>query len=217
MSKVKTVQEAMEHIKDGMSVMIGGFLACGTPETLIDALIEKNVKDLTIIANDTGYEDRGIGRLIVNNQVKSVIASHIGTNPETGKRMNEGTMKVELSPQGTLAERIRAHGAGLGGIITPTGLGTVVADGKQTIDINGRTFLVEEPIGADIALVKARKADKLGNLQYEFSGFNFNPLIAMAAKTVIVLAEEIVEVGEIDPNFVHTPHVFVDIIVKGDK
>ncbi len=217
MNKISTVDQAIDKINDGMVVMIAGFLSCGTPETFIDALIEKGTKDLTIICNDTGFPDKGIGRLIVNKQVKKVITSHIGTNPETGRQMNEGEMEVILTPQGTIAEQVRAAGAGLGGVITPTGLGTIVEEGKQIIEIKGKKYLVEEPLHADIALIHAEKADTKGNLVYEYSATNFNPLMAMAADTVIVEAEQIVEVGDLDPNFIHTPHIFVDMIVKGGQ
>lgn len=141
--KLVSMEEAISHIKDGMTVHIGGFLNCGTPESIITALIEKGVKDLTIVANDTGFIDKGIGRLVVNNQVKKVIASHIGTNAETGRRMQSGEMEVELVPQGTLAERVRAGGYGLGGILTPTGLGTIVQEGKQIINVDGKDYLLE--------------------------------------------------------------------------
>lgn len=217
MNKISTVDQAIDKVNDGMVVMIAGFLSCGTPETFIDALIEKGTKDLTIICNDTGFPDNGIGRLIVNKQVKKVITSHIGTNPETGRQMNEGEMEVILTPQGTIAEQVRAAGAGLGGVITPTGLGTIVEEGKQIIEIKGKKYLVEEPLHADIALIHAEKADTKGNLVYEYSATNFNPLMAMAADTVIVEAEQIVEVGDLDPNFIHTPHIFVDMIVKGGQ
>ena len=138
--KLVSMEEAISHIKDGMTIHVGGFLACGTPESIVTPLIEKGVKDLTIVCNDTAFVDRGVGRLVVNNQVKKVIASHIGTNPETGKKMHDGTMEVELVPQGTLAERVRAAGCGLGGVLTPTGLGTVVQEGKEIIEVDGRKF-----------------------------------------------------------------------------
>jgi acetate CoA/acetoacetate CoA-transferase alpha subunit len=215
MAKIIEKAEVMNHMTDNMSVMIGGFLACGTPEGLVDLLIEKGVKDLTVIGNDTGFPDKGIGRLVVNHQCKKVIASHIGTNPETGKQMNEETMEVELVPQGTLIERIRAAGAGLGGILTPTGVGTVVEKGKEKKVIEGIEYILELPIKADLALVKAWKADKKGNLIFRNSARNFNPIIATAAETVIVEAEEIVEVGEIDPNLVMTPGIFVDYLYEG--
>ena len=212
--KIKTLEEAVAKFKDNQSLMIGGFLATGTPEKFIDALIEKGVKDLTIIGNDTSFVDRGVGRLVVNNQVKKVIATHIGTNKETGRKMNAGEMEVELVPQGTLAERIRAAGAGLGGFLTPTGVGTIVEEGKQKIVFNGREYLIEAPLRADIALLQACKADKIGNLVYRRAARNFNPLMAMAADLVIVLAEEIVEVGELDPDAVVTPAALVDMIIK---
>lgn len=215
MKKLSTVEEAIAKIENGMTIMIGGFLGVGTPELLIDAIVEKGVNNLTIICNDTSFPERGIGRLIVSKQVKKVITSHIGTNPESGRQMNAGELEVVLTPQGTIAEQVRAAGAGLGGVITPTGLGTVVEFGKQKILINGQTYLVEEPLKADVALINAKKSDKKGNLIYEYSAQNFNPLMATAADLVIVQADEIVEIGALDPNFVHTPHIFVDMIVKG--
>lgn len=215
MEKVMTMTEAMDRIKDGMSIMFGGFLAVGTPERFIDVLIEKGIKDLTIITTDTGFPDKGTGRLIVNKQVKKVIASHIGTNPETGRQMNSGEMEVELVPQGTLAERIRAAGAGLGGVITPTGVGTILEESKQKITLDGKDYLIEMPLRADVALIKGARVDKKGNVTYNNSARNFNPVMAMAADLVIVQADEIVEAGEINPNDVVTPGIFVDIIVKG--
>ncbi|GAA0124900.1 acetate CoA-transferase subunit alpha [Clostridium sp. ATCC 25772] len=217
MNKIVTIEEAISHIKDGMTVMIGGFLAAGTPEKLVDKLVEKGVKDLTIIANDTGYPDKGIGKLIVNKQAKKTIASHIGTNPETGRQMNENEMDVQLVPQGTLAERIRCGGAGLGGFLTETGIGTIIEEGKEKITVNGKEYLLELPLKADVALLFGSKVDKKGNIYYHEATRNFNPLIAMAADIVIVEAEELVEAGELDPNIVVTPSVFVDYIVKGDK
>ncbi len=217
MNKISTVDQAIAKLEDGMVLMVAGFLGCGAPDTIIDAIVEKGIKDLTVICNDTSFPDRGVGKLVANKQVKKVITSHIGTNPETGRQMNEGELEVVLTPQGTIAEQVRAAGAGLGGVITPTGLGTIVEEGKQTIEIKGKTFLVEEPLRADLAILNASKADKKGNLVYELSAINFNPLMAMAADTVAVEAEEIVEVGELDPNFVHTPHIFVDMIVKGGQ
>ncbi|WP_346914981.1 acetate CoA-transferase subunit alpha [Clostridium sp.] len=217
MNKLISIDEAVAKIQDGMTVMIGGFLAVGTPEAIIDALVKKGVKDLTIIANDTGFPDKGIGKLIVNKQVKKTIASHIGTNKETGNQMNSGEMEVELSPQGTLAERIRCGGAGLGGFLTPTGLGTIVQDGKDVITVDGQEYILEKPLKADVALLFGSKVDKKGNVYYNQATRNFNPLIATAADTVIVQAEELVETGDIDPNVVMTPYIFVDYIVKGDN
>lgn len=213
-NKVVTMEEAVSHIKDGMTVFIGGFLGVGTPEKIIDALIEKGVKDLTVIGNDTGFPDRGIGRLVCNNQVKKVIATHIGTNPETGRRMHTGEMEVELCPQGTLAERIRAAGAGLGGILTPTGVGTIVEEGKQVIEVDGKKYLLEKPLKADVALLNGSVVDELGNIIYAKTTKNFNPMMATAADTVIVFAEKLVKVGEISPEEVMTSRIFVDYIVK---
>lgn len=217
MEKVINLEKALDNVKDGMTVMIGGFLAVGSPTKIIDGLIEKGVKDLTVIANDTAFPDKGIGKLIVNKQIKKVIVSHIGTNPETGRQMNEGEIEVELVPQGTLAEQIRAAGAGLGGVLTPTGLGTIVEQGKQKIKIEDKEFLVELPLKADVALIKAKKADKRGNLVYNKSARNFNPLMATAADVVIAEVDELVEVGEIDPDEVMTPGIFVDMIVEGGE
>lgn len=217
MSKVVTLEQAVEVIQNNMTLMIGGFLAVGTPEMLIDAMVKKGVRDLTVIGNDTGFPDRGIGKLVVNKQVKQVIVSHIGTNPETGRQMNAQQLEVVLVPQGTLAEQIRAGGAGLGGVLTPTGLGTSVETGKQKVCVDGREFLLEKPLKADVALLKAAVADKAGNLIYRRSARNFNPLMAMAANTVIVVADRIVETGEMDPDQVMTPGIFVDMIVQGGE
>ncbi len=217
MSKVVTLEQALEVIQNNMTLMIGGFLAVGTPEMLIDAMVEKGVRDLTVIGNDTGFPDRGIGKLVVNKQVKQVIVSHIGTNPETGRQMNAQQLEVVLVPQGTLAEQIRAGGAGLGGVLTPTGLGTSVETGKQKVCVDGREFLLEKPLKADVALLKAAVADKAGNLLYRRSARNFNPLMAMAADTVIVVADRIVETGEMDPDQVMTSGIFVDMIVQGGE
>ena len=216
MNKIKTIEEALEYIKDGMTIAVGGFLGVGTPEMLIDAVIEKGIKDITLICNDTAFPDRGVGKWVVGKNVKKVIVSHVGTNPETGRQMNTGELEVELVPQGTLAERVRAAGAGLGGILTPTGLGTVVENGKQKIQVDGKEYLLELPLKSDIALVKGSVVDKKGNIYYKKSTRNFNPLIASAADIVLVEAEEIVEVGQIDPTDVMTPSVFVDVIVQGD-
>ena len=213
-NKLVTMEEAVSHVKDGMTVFIGGFLGVGTPEKIIDALIEKGVKDLTVIGNDTGYPDRGIGRLVVNNQVKKVIASHIGTNPETGRRMHTGEMEVELVPQGTLAERIRWGGNGLGGFLTPTGVGTIVQEGKEVITVDGKDYLLEKPLKADVALLNGSIVDELGNIIYAKTTKNFNPMMATAADTVIVFAENLVKAGEIDPDHVMTSRIFVDYIVK---
>lgn len=215
MDKLITADKACAMIKEGMTLMVGGFLGVGSPELVIDKIIENKIGNLTLIANDTSFPDQNYGKLVVNKLVKTVYASHIGTNPETGRQMNEKETEVILIPQGTLAEQIRAAGAGLGGVITPTGLGTVVEEGKQTVEIDGQTFLVEKPLRADIALIKGAKVDKKGNILYDKSTRNFNPLMAMAADVVIVEADEIVEVGEIDPDCVMTPHIFVNYIIDG--
>ncbi|WP_448517551.1 CoA transferase subunit A [Pseudothermotoga sp.] len=215
-NKLISVEQAIEMIPDGAVLMIGGFLGDGTPELLVDGLIKAGKRNLTVIANDTAFPDKGIGKLIVNKLVKKVIVSHIGTNPETQKQMIEGTLEVELVPQGTLAERVRAGGFGLGGILTPTGVGTVVENGKQKISINGKEFLVETALKADFALIKAKKADFLGNLVFNYTARNFNPLMAFAANVTIVEVEELVPVGGIDPNEVHVPHAVVDYIVRGN-
>ncbi len=216
MNKLINLDEAVGFIEDGMTVMIGGFLACGTPERLIDKLVEKGVKDLTLIANDTSFTDRGIGKLIVSKQFKKVIVSHIGTNKETGRQMTAGETEVVLVPQGTLAEQVRAGGMGLGGILTPTGLGTIVEEGKELITVDGKTFILEKPLRADVALIFGSIVDKKGNIAFKGTTRNFNPLMAMAADCVIVEAESLVEIGEIDPNHVVTPGVFVHHIVGGN-
>lgn len=215
MNKVVSLDKVRPLLKDGMSIMIGGFLACGTPEKMIDLLVETNVKNLTIIANDTSYVDRGIGKLVVNGQVKKVIASHIGTNAETGRLMTEGKMEVELVPQGTLIERIRAAGAGLGGVLTPTGVGTMVEEGKQKLTIEGNEYLLELPIKADLALVYASVVDEIGNAVYFGTTRNFNTIMATAAEVVIVEADKIVKTGELNPNNIVIPSVLVNYIIEG--
>lgn len=215
MEKVISLDKAIDYIQDGMTIMIGGFLGCGSPHRLIDALVEKNIKDLTLICNDSGFPEVGVGKLIVNKQVKKLIASHIGTNRETGNQMNSSQIEVELVPQGTLAEQVRAQGAGLGGVLTPTGIGTVVEEGKSKIEVDGKTFLLEKALRADIALIAGDTIDKYGNIVYYGATRNFNHLMATAADIVIVEGEKIVEVGDIDPNHVVTPGIFIDYIVDG--
>ncbi|AHN27717.1 MULTISPECIES: acetate CoA-transferase subunit alpha [Snodgrassella] len=212
-TKQLSLADVKNHLWDGMTIMFGGFMGIGTPARLVQAILDSGVKDLTIIGNDTAFVETGVGPLITNNRVKKVITSHIGTNPETGKKMIAGEIEVELVPQGTLAERIRAAGAGLGGVLTPTGLGTIVEEGKQKIAVNGQEYLLELPLQADLAIVEAKTADKLGNLVYELSAQNFNPLVALAAKKVIVEAGNVVEVGEISPDAATTPAALVDYIV----
>ncbi|MCT4565992.1 MAG: acetate CoA-transferase subunit alpha [Maledivibacter sp.] len=216
MAKITSIQNAIDQIKDGMTIMIGGFLGCGGPNELLDALSKTGVKDLTLICNDTAFPEVGIGKLVVNKQVKKVITSHIGTNPETGRQMTAEETEVVLVPQGTLAERIRAAGAGLGGILTPTGVGTLVEEGKKKLELDGKEYLLELPLNADVAVIFGNTVDKKGNIAYSGSARNFNPLMAMAADTVIVQAEEIVEIGGISPENVITPSIFVDYIVGGE-
>lgn len=215
MNKLVKPEDLTPLFKDGMTVMIGGFLGCGTPHKIIDKLIEANIKDLIIIANDTSFVDKGIGRLVVNRQVKKVIASHIGTNSETGRLMNEGLMEVELVPQGTLIERIRAGGSGLGGVLTPTGIGTIVEEGKQKVTIEGKEYLIELPLRADLAIIRGTIVDEFGNTFYKGTTRNFNPLIAMAADKVVVETEKLVKVGELNPDYVITPGVLIDYIIEG--
>ncbi|MDV5972357.1 UNVERIFIED_CONTAM: CoA transferase subunit A [Streptococcus canis] len=213
-SKTISMAEAISHIKDGDTIMVGGFMANGTPEALIDALVEKGTKDLTLICNDAGFIDRGVGKMVAGHQFKKIYATHIGLNKEAGRQMTAGETIIELIPQGTFAEKIRIGAYGIGGFYTPTGVGTLVAEGKETKVINGRTYLLEYPFEADVALIFANKADELGNLQYSGSENNFNQLMAACAKTTIVQAREVVAIGALQPEHVHTPHIFVDYIVE---
>ena len=211
--KTIALKDAVAMIPDGASLMIRGFMGVGTPERLIDELVRQGKRGLTVIANDTAMPGRGIGKLVSAGLVGRTVASHIGLNPETQKKMIAGEMQVDLVPQGTLIERIRSAGFGLGGVLTPTGVGTVVEEGKQRIDVNGRPWLLETALRADFALVQAFLADYLGNLQYALTARNFNPVIAMAADTVIVDAEHIVPVGVIAPDHVMTPAPLVDYLI----
>ncbi len=217
MDKIISVEEALHKIKDGMSVMVSGFLCVGSAKTIVDKIAESNIKDIILIVNDTGTPTLGCGKWVVNKQVKKVIATHIGLNSETGRQMNEGELDVELVPQGTFAERIRIGGAGIGGFYTPTGVGTEVEIGKEIKNINGKDYILEKPLRADVALISGAIVDKNGNVYYDATARNFNPLMAMAADIVICEAEKIVEVGEIDPNMVITPGILVDYIVQGGK
>lgn len=212
-----TALEAADKVQDGMTVMIGGFLSNGTPEILMDAIVEKGIKNLTIIANDGGTPGTGIAKLIAAGLVRKLIATHIGMNPQVGQMMNDGTLEVELVPQGTMAERIRADGAGLGGVLTQTGLGTEVADGKEIVTVNGTEYLLEKPLHADVALLRGSIVDEDGNIFYKGTTRNFNPVMATAADLVIVGAEEIVPTGEIQGENVVTPGIFVDYIVGGER
>ncbi|AUW07334.1 CoA transferase subunit A [Vibrio campbellii] len=217
MKKAATTAQIEDLLHDGMTIMIGGFMATGAPERLIDLLIKKDIKDITLISTDTGSPGRGSSRLIAEKRVKKLYASHIGTNPETGKQMNEGTLEVELVPQGSLAERIRSAGAGLGGVLTPTGLGTMVAENKRVIEVDGKQYLLEMPLKADLALIRGSKVDRRGNVFYSKTTQNFNPLMATAAETVVVEPEQIVELGDIEPEAVHTPSLYVDYILVEDN
>jgi len=207
------VEEAVAKIKDGASLLIGGFMAVGTPERIIDEIVRQGKRDLTLIANDTAMPGVGIGKIIDAKLARKLIASHIGLNPETQRLMMSGELAVDLVPQGTLIERIRAGGHGLGGVLTPTGVGTEVAKDKQSIDVEGRTYLVEVAISADFALVHAFLADYLGNLAYALTCRNFNPIIAMAGATVIASADHIVPVGVISPDHVVTPAPLVEYLI----
>lgn len=214
MSKVISIEEAVSHVKDGMTIMFGGFLGAGTAVKLVEAIAKKGVKNLTLIGNDTAYPNKAIGMLISNHQVKKLIASHIGTNADTIQQFNDKELEIEFAPQGTLAERIRCGGAGLGGVLTRTGLGTVVEQGKRKIEIDGKEYLLEMPLHADVALIGASICDTVGNCIYKGTTQNFNPMMATAADVVIVETKELVEVGTIPMEQVHTPGIYVDYIVQ---
>ena len=207
------LEKSVALIPDGASVMIGGFMAVGTPERLIDEIVRQNKRNLTVIANDTAMPGRGIGKLVSAKLLRKVIASHIGLNPETQRQMMAGELEVELVPQGTLIERIRAGGHGLGGVLTQTGVGTSVEKGKRRIEVDGKSYLLEVALRADFALVHAFIADYLGNLGYALTARNFNPVIAMAADTVIACADNIVPIGVLSPDHVMTPAPVVDYLV----
>ena len=211
--KTLSLEDTVALIPDGASLMIGGFMGVGTPERVMDELTRQGKRDLTVIANDTATPGRGIGKLVTAGVVRKAIVSHIGLNPETQKKMIAGEMEVELVPQGTLIERLRAAGHGLGGILTPTGVGTAVEEGKRKIEVDGASWLLETALKADFALVEAFLSDYYGNLVYALTARNFNPVIAMAANTVIVDAAHIVPVGMISPDHVVTPAVLVDYVV----
>jgi 3-oxoacid CoA-transferase A subunit len=218
MFKLITAAQAAELIKPHSRLAISGFLAVGAPETLIDAIVEAGTKNLHIIVIASDYENRGIGKLVANHQVKSAQVSHLGTNKEIQSQMNAGEISIELVPQGTLMERCRAFGAGLGGILTPTGMGTVVEEGKQVINLNGRDYILEPAIESDFALISAWKADKAGNLVYRKTARNSNPIMAMAGRITIAEVDEIVGIGELDPEQVVTPGIFVNyIVLKKEK
>jgi acetate CoA/acetoacetate CoA-transferase alpha subunit len=219
MGKTTTIKvaNAVAAVPQGATLMIGGFMGVGSPHRLIDELVRQGKSELTIIANDTARPGFAIGKLIGARLVRRVVTSHIGTNPETQKQMLAGELEVELVPQGTLAERIRAGGYGLGGVLTPTGVGTTVAQGKRTLEIDGNVYLLEMPLRAQFALLNARRADHIGNLTYGMTARNFNPLMAMAADVVMAESREIVPVGVIAPDEVMTPAVLVDYLIARER
>ncbi|MBD8005359.1 CoA transferase subunit A [Bacillus norwichensis] len=216
MAKVRSVQEAVKYIKSGSTLMVGGFGGIGNPPTLIKTILERDINELTLICNDAGFPHIGIGQLVTEGRAAKLVASHIGSNPNAGKFMHEEKLNIEFSPQGTLVERIRAGGVGLGGILTDIGVDGLVAEGKETVVVEGKTFLIEKPLTADVSIVYAKKADEFGNLIFDKSARNTNPLVAMAGKITIAEADEIVPVGELDPEEVVTPGAFVDIVVKSE-
>jgi acetate CoA/acetoacetate CoA-transferase alpha subunit len=215
--------EAAAKLRPGDTVLVGGFLGCGSPHTVIQALKAAGTAGMTLVCNDSGNHDLksgavgGVAHLVAGKQFTKIIASHIGLNHETQRQMNEGETQVELVPQGTLAEQIRAAGAGLGGFLTPTGVGTEVEQGKQVHTIDGRSYLLELPLRGNVALIKAKVADRAGNLIYSATARNFNPIMATAADIVIAEAEEIVEIGKLDPDSIHTPSIFVDFLVQAER
>lgn len=210
-----SVEEALAHVRSGQTIMLPGFTNVGSPNRFIVAMVEAGITDLELISNDAGNDHTdGIGTLICRHRVRKLIASHIGLNPEAGRQMNAGELEVTLIPQGTLAERIRCGGTGLGGFLTPTGLGTVVAEGKPQIEVGGQIYLLETALHADVAVLKAHKADESGNLVYRRAARNFNPMMAMAADLVIAEVDEVVPVGALDPDEIITPGACVDMLVK---
>lgn len=230
--KVVTIDQAMEKLHDGMTVMVPGFVNCGVPQTLIQNILNRGIKDLNIISNNTSVKGKGIGKLVHAGAIKHITCSHIGNNVETVEKVVNGEINVTFVPQGTLCERMRAGGAGIGGVLTPTGLGTPMQDGKQVVEwddakgeykfvtdadpVNGKRYILELPLHADVAIIHAYKADRIGNVVYHRTARNFNPIMATAADFVIVEAEEIVEVGELDPDVIVTPSCVVDMIVQAN-
>ncbi len=217
MIKITSAAEAISRIKEGSTIMLGGFMCVGTPQNLVDELVSQGKGGFTIICNDAGTPGNGAGKLLRSGQISGYITSHIGLNPEMGAAMNDGTVAVELVPQGTLAERIRSAGAGLGGFYTPTGVGTLVEEGKERKNISGTDYILETALGADAALIKAQTADTSGNLVFSKSARNFNPVMATAADYVVAEVEEIVETGHIDPDSVMLPGIFIDALVLAPR
>ncbi|PFH82799.1 CoA transferase subunit A [Bacillus sp. AFS088145] len=214
--KIATMEQILQFFHDDMTLMVGGFGGVGSPPTLLQALFASGVKDLHLVCNDTGFPDIGIGRMVRNERIKSIVTSHIGSNPFAGKLMTEGKLKVEFSPQGTLAERIRAGGMGLGGVLVDVGLDSMAENGKEKVSVKGKQFLVEEALKAEVSIIFAKKADPFGNLVFDKSARNMNPHMAMAGDITIVEAEEIVPLGSLNPEEIVTPGVFVDYIISSE-
>ncbi|MDQ7990824.1 MAG: acetate CoA-transferase subunit alpha [Candidatus Dactylopiibacterium sp.] len=216
-SKLLRCAQLRPRFHDGMSVLFGGFMGTGTPARIVREILEGGFRELTLIGNDTAFKDSGVGVLIAARRVRKVITSHIGTNPETGRQMIAGELEVELVPQGTLAERIRCGGSGLGGFLTPTGVGTPVEDGKDTLAYDGIRYLVERPLRADVAILQAHQADAAGNLIYRRAARNFNPLMALAADFVVAEYDELHKTGTLEPDHIMTPGILVDALVSGKE
>ncbi|MEE6451236.1 CoA transferase subunit A [Gottfriedia acidiceleris] len=214
--KITTMEQIHQFFHDEMTLMVGGFGGVGSPPTLLQALFESGAKNLHLICNDTGFPDIGIGRMVRNERIKSIVTSHIGSNPFAGKLMTEGKLKVEFSPQGTLAERIRAGGMGLGGVLVDVGLDSMAENGKEKVSVKGKQFLVEEALKAEVSIIFAKKADPFGNLVFDKSARNMNPHMAMAGDITIVEAEEIVPLGSLNPEEIVTPGVFVNYIISSE-
>jgi 3-oxoacid CoA-transferase subunit A len=214
---VRSAEEAIAEIPDGASIMMGGFGLCGIPENLIRALRARGTRNLTVMSNNAGVDGFGIGLLLESRQVRKMVSTYVGENKMFEKQVLSGELEIELVPQGTFAERIRAGGAGIGGFFTPTGFGTVIAEGKETREIDGRLYVLEKPLRADFAFVKAWKGDRYGNLIYRMTAQNFNPIMAAAGRVTIAEVEELVEPGELDPNSIHTPGIYVKKILRGEK
>ncbi|PGL70901.1 CoA transferase subunit A [Bacillus sp. AFS055030] len=214
--KIVTIEQILQFFHDDMTLMVGGFGGVGSPPTLLQTLFDSGVKDLHLISNDTGFPDIGIGRMVRNERIKSIVTSHIGSNPFAGKLMTEGKLEVEFSPQGTLAERIRAGGMGLGGVLVDVGLDSMAEIGKEKVSVKGKQFLVEEALKAEVSIIFAKKADPFGNLVFDKSARNMNPHMAMAGDITIVEAEEIVPLGSLNPEEIVTPGVFVDYIISSE-
>ena len=214
--KETPLEEALQHVKDGCTLMVGGFAGTGSPTRLIKGVVGKGVKNVTLIATDTGFPGKGVGLMVEAGQVTKAIVSHVGTNPLTGQLAAEGKMEVELVPQGTLAERIRSGGYGLGGVLTPTGIGTDIEIGKMKIEVGGKLYLLEKPLRADVAIIRCETADRMGNLVCYGTNVAYSLMMAAAADVVIAEAKEIVEIGELDPSRINVQSIFVDHVVKGE-